>query len=269
MPKRYFRFFLALLGVLATLGVVGAVKQAADWRSEAVSDLADAGVPVSFPDGSFLGPDPLTGYQAAVLLNGLLETVYARTGCGGSVVASSAPATPFADVPESHWAAPAVARLASLGIDEAFPNGEFRGGEFLTGYQTAFLVSRVLGVLSSQTDCGALAVQDTVNTLATQVSTVQDALAAGALQGPPGPAGAPGPQGPPGPQGEQGSAGPQGDQGLTGPIGPQGEQGLTGPIGPAGPPGAEGPQGAPGPQGAVGPVGATGPAGPPGQCNCQ
>ena len=269
MPKRFFRFFLALLGVLAALGVVGAVQQAADWRSEAVSELADAGVPVSFPDGSFLGSDPLTGYQAAVLLNGLLETVYAQTGCGQNVVASSASTTSFSDVPEGHWAAPAVARLASLSIDEAFPSGEFRGGEFLTGYQTAFLVSRVLDVLAAQTGCGALAVQDTVDTLAAQVSEVQGALAAGPLQGPPGPAGEPGPQGPPGPAGEPGPPGPQGAQGLTGPTGPQGEQGLTGPGGPAGPPGAEGLQGPPGPQGPVGPVGATGPAGPPGPCNCQ
>ena len=132
MPK-FFTFFSAALGALAVVGtltVVNAVQQAADWRSEAVSRLADAGVPVSFPDGSFLGSDPLTGYQAAVLLNNLLETVYARTGCGGEIVASNTPTTTFSDVPAGHWAAEAVARLASLGVGEAFPSGEFRGASF-------------------------------------------------------------------------------------------------------------------------------------------
>ena len=99
MPK-FLIFLSAALGALAVVGtftVVGAVQQAADWRSEAVAELADAGVPVSFPDGSFLGSDPLTGYQAAVLLNGLLETVYARTGCGQELIASNTPTT-FSDV---------------------------------------------------------------------------------------------------------------------------------------------------------------------------
>ncbi len=267
MPKFLTRL-LTLLIALAVLGTLGAVQQTADWRSDAVASLADAGVPVSFPDGSFLGSDPLTGYQAAVLLNNLLETIQARTGCGQIIVASNTPTTSFSDVPEDHWAAGAVARLASLGVGEAFPSGEFRGGEFLTGYQTAFLVSRVLEVLAAQTGCGALEVQETVSTLALQVTDVQNALAAGTLQGPPGPQGPPGEQGPPGPSGEPGPPGPQGppgEQGLTGPAGPAGAQGLTGPIGPPGPPGPEGP---PGPQGPVGPVGATGPAGPPGECNC-
>ena len=269
MPK-LFTFFSAALGALAVVGaltVVNAVQQVADWRSEAVAELADAGVPVSFPDGSFLGSDPLTGYQAAVLLNDLLETVYARTGCGQEVVAANTPTT-FSDVPAGHWAAEAVARLASLGIGEAFPSGEFRGGEFLTGYQTAFLVGRVLEVLAAQTDCGARSVQETVGTLALEVSNVQEALAAGTLQGPPGP---PGPQGPPGESGPPGPQGPPGEPGLVGPAGPPGPQGLagpTGPGGPEGPPGPQGPSGPQGPEGPVGPVGATGPQGPPGECDC-
>ena len=272
MP-RFLTFLSAALGALAVVGTitaVSAVQQAADWRSEAVAELADAGVPVSFPDGSFLGSDPLTGYQAAVLLDNLLETVYARTGCGGEIVASNTPAATFPDVPAGHWAAEAVARLASLGISEAFPSGEFRGSEFLTGYQTAFLVSRVLEVLAAQADCGAPAlevssVQEAVGALALEVSNVQEALAAGTLQGPPGPSGPQGSPGEPGPQG------PPGEQGLTGPAGPPGPQGLAGPAGPGGPegpPGPQGPSGPQGPEGPVGPVGATGPPGPPGECNC-
>jgi len=92
-------------------------------------------------------------------------------------------------------------------------------------------------------------------------------------QGPPGPAGSPGPQGPqgdPGPAGATGPSGPQGAAGPAGATGPSGPQGAVGPagatgpaglIGPAGPQGPQGALGAPGPQGATGPAGPQGPSG--------
>lgn len=61
----------------------------------------------------------------------------------------------------------------------------------------------------------------------------------GAVQGPPGPAGAQGPTGATGstgPQGPVGAGGPQGAAGPTGPpgaVGAQGPQGIPGPVGPA------------------------------------
>ena len=60
----------------------------------------------------------------------------------------------------------------------------------------------------------------------------------GAVSGPAGPQGAPGPrgetgaQGPQGPRGDTGAQGPQGPRGDTGPAGPQGVQGQQGPPGP-------------------------------------
>ena len=106
--------------------------------------LSEAGVDVTFADGSFLGAGTLTGYQAAVLVDRMLARVDAATGCPDQLVAGPEAGFAFSDVPEGHWAGSAVARVASLGVRDAFPTGEFRGDAFLSGYQTALLLERAL-----------------------------------------------------------------------------------------------------------------------------
>jgi len=78
------------------------------------------------------------------------------------------------------------------------------------------------------------------------VTSASGWLDVGAILGPQGDPGEPGPEGVPGPQGPAGDVGPPG---VTGPEGPPGIQGIEGPLGPDGPPGpqgAEGPTGDPG-----------------------
>ena len=113
--------------------IVLAQGESGDWRLAAVDHLADAGVETGFPDGSFLSRDPLTGYQAAVLVSRLLEAIDARTGCLDPDAGMTAGAA-FADVPDGHWAADAAGRVAALGVEQAFPDGAFRGDEPLNGY---------------------------------------------------------------------------------------------------------------------------------------
>ncbi|MDF1523065.1 MAG: S-layer homology domain-containing protein [Trueperaceae bacterium] len=252
------RWLVALgIGLAIVLPVLVAQGQdaAKDWRVGAVQDLAEAGVETGFADGSFLTEDPLTGYQAAVLIDRLLEQVSVRTGCPPVAVGSG---EGFSDVPADHWAAGAVAELGSLGVGEAFPDGRFGGDEVLTGYQTALLVARALESANAQVACGEQGSAQAVAELRGQVAELRAALAAGELQGPAGPAGPPGPAGPAGPQGPAGADGAQGPQGPAGPEGPQGATGPIGPIGPVGPAGADG---AMGPVGPVGPAGADGAAG--------
>ena len=69
------------LAVAVPFLVVQGQDAVADWRSGAVQELADAGLETGFPDGSFLAAEPLTGYQAAVLIDRLLDRVADRTGC--------------------------------------------------------------------------------------------------------------------------------------------------------------------------------------------
>jgi len=57
---------------------------------------------------------------------------------------SVASAAKFSDVPPGHWAEEAVYKLADEGIILGFPDGTYRGNEFLTRYQAALLIYRLL-----------------------------------------------------------------------------------------------------------------------------
>ena len=290
-----------VLGIILLGAVAGiALMQAAEgnWRGEAVTRLNAVGVQTAFPDGSFLGEEPLTGYQAAVLADQLMRVIDVRGGC-----ATELPPEPqgvFAGVPEGHWATDALRRLSTLDVAEAFPDG-FNGDELLSGFQTAELMSEVLNTLNAKLDCGGLAYENRVVELEAQLSDLNAAFASGVLTGPAGPQGEPGPAGPqgePGPLGEAGPPGETGPAGDTGPPGSRGEAGPPGEPGPAGPQGESGlacwdrnengrpdpsedtnddgafntqdcvgPQGEPGPpgpEGDRGPDGDTGPRGPAG-----
>lgn len=247
--------WLIFVGVLSLFSVALTQSGGDAWKREAVADLGDAGLNVSFPDGSFLGENSLTGYQAAVMIDQLLGRVDERTGCTDPMVGLPDPDFSFADVPQDHWAYAAAQRLAELGVRDAFPDGAFHGDAFLTGYQTALLVSKAVDVIDAKTTCGDQAFEARLGQMAKQVDDLRGALAAGALQGAAGPAGTQGERGPMGPAGADGKNGFDGERGIAGPVGavgPAGPTGLRGPEGTAGPTGAQGPAGVSGADGADG-----------------
>ncbi len=245
-------WFLGLLLLLS----IGLTQSGGDaWKRTAVGDLSDAGVDVGFPDGSFLGDQSLTGYQAAVLVDRLLQHVDQTTGCTDAMAGLPDPGFTFDDVPQDHWAYGAVERVAQLGVRDAFPDGAFHGDQFLTGYQTAYLLSRAVDVVDAKTACGSASLQERLGAMADEVATLRAEIASGAVAGPQGP------QGPVGPAGPAGPSGPSGADGATGPAGPPGPQGERGVAGPPGPVGAVGPAGSAGPAGPAGPAGEPGPSG--------
>lgn len=228
---------LLLLGLLLGLLSLATVQaQTADenWRQDALERLQQGNIETSFPDGAFLGEDTLTGYQAAVLVGGLLEQLSTLTACPTPL--PETPTGAFANVPTDHWSYDDARRLSSLEVAEAFPEG-FDGDALLSGFQMAKLVSEALEVVNEQVACGALDVRGEVDNLSGTVTTLQTELETGALQGPPGE------PGPAGPQGETGAQGPPGEPGAAGRDGEPGAQGSDGPRGPAGAPGPEGPRG--------------------------
>ncbi len=253
---------LLLLGLLA----VGVSQDGGgpDWGREAVGQLSEAGFELAFPDGSFLGEGAVTGYQAAYLVDRLLARADASTGCTDAMAGLPDPDFAFTDVPADHWAAGAADRVAALGVRDAFPDGQFKGEEFLTGFQTAALLAGAVAAVDAKVACGEESVTERLGAMGEEVQSIRADIAAGALQGPPGP------EGPPGPAGPQGEQGPPGQDGAAGPPGPPGETGPAGPAGPEGPAGADGlpgdvgPAGPPGPAGPAGPAGPVGPAGEPG-----
>src|SRR5690606_31242100 len=126
------KYVIALAALL--LVAVGITQVAGgDWGRTAVASLNDSGVDTGFPDGSFLGDNAVTGYQAAILVDRLLTRIDLATGCTDASAGAVDPSFSFSDVPQDHWAAGAAARVAALGVSEAFPDGTLKGDEFLTG----------------------------------------------------------------------------------------------------------------------------------------
>src|SRR5690606_13693941 len=219
------RLVLTLLCLLAL--AVGISQVGGDeWGRAALGQLTEADLDTSFPDGSFLGEGSVTWYQAALLVDRLLARTDANTGCTDAMAGLTDSGFRFADVPNDHWAADAVTRLAALGVAEAFPDGNLNGDEFLTGYQTALLLAGAVEAVDAKVLCGEGSVDERLGAMAGEVATLRSDIAAGSLAGPAGP---PGPPGPPGPQGEPGQ------DGAPGEPGPQGIQGEIGPAGPPGP----------------------------------
>jgi predicted nucleic acid-binding Zn-ribbon protein len=73
-----------LITVLAALTISGAAAQeafpdipAGHWAGEAVSRIADLGIVIGFPDGTFRGNESFTRYQAALVVSRLLDVISA------------------------------------------------------------------------------------------------------------------------------------------------------------------------------------------------
>ncbi len=71
-----------LFTVLAALTLSGAMAQeafpdipAGHWAGEAVSRIADLGIVIGFPDGTFRGNESFTRYQAALVVSRLLDVI--------------------------------------------------------------------------------------------------------------------------------------------------------------------------------------------------
>lgn len=64
--------------------------------------------------------------------------------------ASTAFASPFADVPADHWAYDSVAELAAAGLIEGYPDGTYGGARMMTRYEAAMVFARAMKRLESQ-----------------------------------------------------------------------------------------------------------------------
>ena len=82
--------------------------------------------------------------KGEVVLKTLL-VVFILAVCAVSVGASA----PM-DVPQDHWAYKAVSELASKGLVQGYPDGNFLGDRSLTKYEFATLVARVVGEIDNR-----------------------------------------------------------------------------------------------------------------------
>src|SRR5690606_13052454 len=112
-----------VLSVLFALTVVLGQVTEDGWGRGALGELSEEGVAGAAPDGGVLGADAVAGDQAAVLVDRLLARADARAGCTDAMAGLPDTEFTFSDVPPDHWAAGAAARVAGLGVAEAFPDG--------------------------------------------------------------------------------------------------------------------------------------------------
>ena len=178
----------------------------------------------------------------------------------------------FPDVPQGFYAEEAIQRAVQAGIIVGRPNGNFDGRSYVTRYETAIVIARLLDLMDNRDLSGIYGdinllnqslqgIRGELDGINADIQSLQGQLANKAertdvdglavalasltsrvneleqqvAQG--GLQGPPGPPGPAGPPGLAGSAGPRGPQGIQGPIGPAGLPGPIGPAGPQGPPG--------------------------------
>src|SRR5690625_3702163 len=185
--KRVITVFAAL-----TLGTAAVQAQsfpdvAADhWAADAVERIADLGIVQGFPDGTYRGNESFTRYQAALVVERLLQVVTEN--------AQAAIALTQEDV------AALEGVVAALSDDVDSLSARLDASE----ENAAFELDRLRAQVAA---------------LQAELDDLRAAVDSGDLVGPVGP---PGPQGP---QGEPGPVGPQGPEGPRGPAGEPGEAG--------------------------------------------
>lgn len=202
---------ILLLLTLLTLGG-GALAQSSfadvpdgHWAGGAVERIADLGIVIGYPDGTFRGDEAFTRYQAALVVSRLLDVIDQNIGAMAAMTDD--------DI--------AALRDAMNGFAD----------------ELADLDARVASLESAESDASRVnELERQVEALRAEVDSLRAALAD--VETTPGPPGPEGPMGPPGPQGPEGPMGPQGPEGPMGPAGPEGPQGPPGPQGPAGEPAA-------------------------------
>jgi hypothetical protein len=122
------------------------------WAAAPARNVVDEGLMALDADGSFDGDRAVTRAEMAVILNRLMDRSYVETdGAESSAVTPPADVerqAAFADLPADHWAYPAVAEVVRAGLMRGYPDGTFRGGQPMTRYEIAAILSRLLPMLA-------------------------------------------------------------------------------------------------------------------------
>ncbi|MBI2266741.1 MAG: S-layer homology domain-containing protein [Armatimonadetes bacterium] len=69
-----------------------------------------------------------------------------------SCLAGTIWAAPFQDVPQDHWAGPAVLKLSEKGLLEGYPDGQFKGVRAASRYEMAMVVARLVAKIEQMAE---------------------------------------------------------------------------------------------------------------------
>ena len=103
-----------------------------EWYAEAVGYLAEAGIILGYPDGTFKGDDEISRAEFATIISKFEQL-------------DSAGGMPFTDVDESHWA---YEFILSCYINEwiaGYPDGTFQPDAMITRAEAVTIVNRAIG----------------------------------------------------------------------------------------------------------------------------
>ncbi|OGI22721.1 MAG: hypothetical protein A2287_02860 [Candidatus Melainabacteria bacterium RIFOXYA12_FULL_32_12] len=149
------------------------------WASDEISRLATAGVITGYPDRTFRPTLPVSRAEfATMLVSGLnLQDTPAR------------PEQIFRDVPQGHWANPAIDKVYNRGLVAGYPNDTYRPSEPVSRTEALNTLAMALPTTVTGTEADQILNQyrdgDEIPSWA-RIS-VAKALKAGALQGTPTP----------------------------------------------------------------------------------
>ncbi|HZG38743.1 MAG TPA: S-layer homology domain-containing protein [Nodosilinea sp.] len=103
------------------------------WAYPFIKSMFDQGYLPDFPDSGFQPDQPLTRAELAALIS----QAFGDAPREGSVLA-------FTDVPDTYWAAPAIANAVNQNFMNGYPEGDFRPEQAVPRYEV--LVSLVTGL---------------------------------------------------------------------------------------------------------------------------
>ncbi|MBE9157373.1 S-layer homology domain-containing protein [Nodosilinea sp. LEGE 06152] len=103
------------------------------WAYPFIKSMFDQGYLPDFPESGFQPDQPLTRAELAALIS----QAFGDAPREGSVIA-------FTDVPDTYWAAPAIANAVSQNFMNGYPEGDFRPDQAVPRYEV--LVSLATGL---------------------------------------------------------------------------------------------------------------------------
>ena len=130
------------LALALTLSVLaGVAAKAADfrdtrynWANPAIDKLVERGVMVGYSDNTFRPNQLVTRAEFTELLSKFIDS---------RSVSDNGSSTQFNDLPQTHWAYPAVERALSAGLIQGYPSGQFRPDRPVTRGEALAVLSKL------------------------------------------------------------------------------------------------------------------------------
>ncbi len=83
----------------------------------------------------------------------------------------------FRDVPDDHWAASSVYDLVNMGVTQGYPDGTFRGNNYITRYETAMFLSKLANSVGQNSDDVDVAMEKLKDDLRAEIRSLRADIA--------------------------------------------------------------------------------------------